>query len=78
MYHNVLSGPVQQQATAMMNCLVMQLHVEAVTEAPKELVLDTRDLTLHEVSLQPSGEKLKYKLGDRHKVSSSMAAAHSH
>eukprot|EP00878_Enallax_costatus_P024387 GHUV01026023.1.p1 GENE.GHUV01026023.1~~GHUV01026023.1.p1 ORF type:complete len:510 (+),score=124.28 GHUV01026023.1:209-1738(+) len=46
----------------------VHVHIEAVSDGPKELVLDTRDLTLHGVTLQSTGEKLKYKLGEKHKA----------
>lgn len=58
----------------------LQLQVEAVAEAPKTLTLDTRDLTLHKVTLlsgtapaaeegaAPAEQSLQYALADKHPV----------
>eukprot|EP00882_Tetradesmus_deserticola_P019741 GHRQ01021275.1.p1 GENE.GHRQ01021275.1~~GHRQ01021275.1.p1 ORF type:complete len:181 (+),score=39.21 GHRQ01021275.1:121-663(+) len=46
------------------------LHVEAAVDGPSQLLLDTRDLAVHSVTLQPSGRPLQHSLGTRHKVRS--------
>jgi hypothetical protein len=46
----------------------LQLHVEAATEHPSQLLLDTRGLALHSVTLQPSGQDLNFKLAEPHAV----------
>jgi hypothetical protein len=39
-------------------------------DSPSQLLLDSRDLTLHAVQLQPSGEALSFNMGQPQKVSS--------
>ena len=70
---------------------VLQLHVEAVADAPKTLTLDTRDLTLHKVTLlsgtqaaaaavtEEKGaaeQSLQYALADKHPVSAGRLGQH--
>jgi hypothetical protein len=47
---------------------LLQLHVEAADDSASQLVLDTRDLTLHGVQLLPSGQALQFSMGQPHKV----------
>jgi hypothetical protein len=47
---------------------LLQLHVEAAVDSANQLVLDSRDLSLHAVQLLPSGQALQFSMGQPHKV----------